>query len=139
MCLINLINKLLSRVQRYINWRSNYDAVYRSFIPDQSSKHQSLPVKIAILDTGVDLDHSVFEAREDNIKGTANWYGEGAKRRVPDRHGHGTFNASLLLDYCPDAELYVAKISDKENIRPNASLVAKVTPCPGLLCVLLTR
>jgi hypothetical protein len=40
-------------------------------------------------------------------------------------NGHGTFTASLILDYAPDAELYIIKIAD-ENATPSAETVAKV-------------
>jgi hypothetical protein len=48
------------------------------------------------------------------------------RRTFPDRDGHGTFTASLILNYAPDAELYVIKIADKENARPDAQIVANV-------------
>lgn len=109
-----------------MKWRSNYDKVYGKFITNHPVRHPQPAVRIAILDTGIDRDNPALDAREENIKGRFNWYNEETKRRVPDRNGHGTFNASLLLDYAPDAELYIAKIADKQNARPSAHVVAKV-------------
>ncbi|KAF7548546.1 hypothetical protein G7Z17_g6988 [Cylindrodendrum hubeiense] len=116
----------LDKTQKYVEWRSNYDNVYEKFITSCiSSSPSPSAVKIAILDTGIDRDNVAFEAREENIKGRFNWHNEEFKKRVPDRNGHGTFNASLLLDYAPDADLYIAKIVDKENARPSAHIVTK--------------
>jgi subtilisin family serine protease len=109
----------------YLRWRANYDSVYEKFISAKPTPTKPA-VKIAILDTGIDLGHQAIEARRSNIREMANWYNQGVKR-VPDRNGHGTFAASLLLDYAPDAELYIAKIADKENTMSDGSIVAKVS------------
>lgn len=82
-------------------------------------------MKIAILDTGIDRDHHVFEAREGNTKAKLNFYNSN-QRSIPDPNGHGTFTASLLLDYAPDADLYIAKIADKQNAAPNVKTVVNV-------------
>ncbi|VUC35622.1 unnamed protein product [Clonostachys rosea] len=109
---------------KYLRWRSEYGKVYKKFISDHLQGSSSQPVKIAVLDTGIDRDHFVFEAREDNIKGKRNCFNP-SQRNVPDAHGHGTFTASLILDYAPDASLYVIKVADKENTRPDAKVVAE--------------
>lgn len=83
-------------------------------------------MKIAILDTGIDRDHDAFEAYEENIKARFNFYNK-SQKSIPDLNGHGTFTASLSLDYAPDAELYIAKIADRENATPNAKVVVDVS------------
>ncbi|RSM12539.1 hypothetical protein CEP52_002365 [Fusarium oligoseptatum] len=108
---------------KYLRWKAEYNDVYKKFVGDYLQNSPSRPVKIAVLDTGIDRDHFVFEAREDNLKGKKNCYNE-SQKNVPDTHGHGTFTASLILDYAPDASLYVIKIADKENTRPDAKIVA---------------
>ncbi|KAH7161648.1 hypothetical protein EDB81DRAFT_683583 [Dactylonectria macrodidyma] len=108
--------------EKYMRWRAEYEKVYKKFISSYLRGPPLQPVKIAILDTGIDRDHFVFEAREDNLKGKRNCYNE-SQKNVPDSHGHGTFTASLILDYAPDAALYVIKIADKENARPDAKIV----------------
>ncbi|KAH6632373.1 hypothetical protein F5144DRAFT_533854 [Chaetomium tenue] len=110
--------------KRYLKWRSEYEKVYTRFITDHLPDLPSNPVKIAILDTGIDRDHYAFEAREECLRGKHNCYNE-SQKSVPDRNGHGTFAASLILDYAPDVALYVIKIVDKENARPDANMVAK--------------
>ncbi|KAJ4198817.1 hypothetical protein NW767_008808 [Fusarium falciforme] len=108
---------------KYIRWKSEYGQVYKKFVSNHLQDLPSQPVKIAVLDTGIDRDHFVFEAREENLKGKKNCYNE-SQKNVPDTHGHGTFTANLILDYAPDASLYVIKIADKENTRPDAKIVA---------------
>ncbi|KAL6790875.1 peptidase S8/S53 domain-containing protein [Trichoderma sp. SZMC 28012] len=111
-----------AKTKDYIKWRSEYENVYDKCIRAYLSDPPSRPMKIAILDTGIDRDHDAFEAREENIKAKLNFYNN-SQRSIPDLNGHGTFTASLILDYAPDAELYIAKIADKENATPNAKIV----------------
>lgn len=113
------------RNRDYLSWRSEYLKVYNNFITAYLSSPPLKPVKIAILDTGIERGHDAFEAREEAIKARLNYYNE-SQRSIPDLNGHGTFTASLILDYAPDAELYIIKIADK-NARPNAEIVAKVS------------
>lgn len=115
---------LLFRCSNYLNWKSRYQAVYNKFITPFASSLAFPPVKIAILDTGIDLTHPDVEARSNNIKGKYNWLNEKFKNRVHDRNGHGTFGFGLLLDYAPDAQLYVAKIAEDKPSNP--SVIAKV-------------
>ncbi|KAH8745339.1 hypothetical protein F5883DRAFT_266502 [Diaporthe sp. PMI_573] len=112
----------VAETKRYLTWRAEYEKVYEKFIKKHLPDPLSQPVKIAILDTGIDQAHYAFEAREENLKGKRNCYNE-SKKNVPDLNGHGTFAASLILDYAPDAELYVVKIAD-ENARPDGKIVA---------------
>ncbi|KAL7940991.1 subtilisin-like protein [Trichoderma barbatum] len=103
----------------YLHWRSQYDKVYTNFITTPLSLLSPKAVKIAILDTGIDRGHDAFEAREEYIKGRFNCCDESQKNNIRDLNGHGTFTASLILDYAPDAELYIMKIAHS-NDRPNA-------------------
>ena len=59
------------------------------------------------------------------IKGKYNWTSERSKKMVHDHNGHGTHIAGLLLDYAPDAELYIAKIA--ENKPSDPATIAKVS------------
>ncbi|RFU35462.1 hypothetical protein B7463_g889, partial [Scytalidium lignicola] len=109
----------LSRCSSYLNWKSRYQKVYEKFIPAQMDHTRISSVKIAILDTGIDLTHPDIEARLENIKGKYNWLNEKFKKAVHDRNGHGTFTADLLLDYAPDAQLYIAKIAEHKPSSPS--------------------
>ncbi|CEI41732.1 unnamed protein product [Fusarium venenatum] len=109
--------------ERYKIRKQDYLNVYDKFVGRPFAKSTSTPVKIAILDTGIERGHALVEPREDSLKGKKNFYNP-LQTNVADTHGHGTFTASLIMDYAPDAELYIAKIADKENTRPDASIVA---------------
>ncbi|OTA01477.1 hypothetical protein A9Z42_0018300 [Trichoderma parareesei] len=114
-----------ARTRAYLRWRCEYEKVYDKFIFTYlQDSPPSNPVKIAILDTGIDRDHPDFDSREDRIKARRNCYNE-SQKNTPDLNGHGTFTASLILDYARDADLYVAKIADRDNTTPNAGSVAK--------------
>ncbi|SPJ74903.1 uncharacterized protein FTOL_04634 [Fusarium torulosum] len=83
------------------------------------------PVKIAILDTGIDLDHPNFSHRgktrskvtakqlsekmqRERIIGSKN-FTRGHEDDVTDDVGHGTHIAVLIMAIAPRAELYIAK------------------------------
>ena len=109
--------------QRYRKWKREYDEVYGKFIdkgrvPD--------PVKIAILDTGINREHPELEAHGSRITATRNFH-DPTKKGVFDGNGHGTFTAGLIFDYAPDLELYVAKIVDRENAAFDVKVVANVS------------
>lgn len=115
------------RCANYSRWKRKFQAVYEKFITPCISSAPSAPhVKIAVLDTGVDLNHPDIQACAENIKARHNWLREGAKTTVHDLDGHGTFVAGVLFDYAPDAEIYVAKIADTKPASPH--VIAKVSP-----------
>ncbi|KAJ2987379.1 hypothetical protein NUW58_g4379 [Xylaria curta] len=104
--------------ESYIQWKEKYHAVYNKYITSQPGSPRPAPIKIAILDTGLDLAHPDMDARIENIKGKYNWLQDDFRHLVHDRNGHGTFTAGLILDYAPDAELYIAKIADNKPPSP---------------------
>ncbi|KAI0183575.1 pfs domain-containing protein [Xylaria flabelliformis] len=104
--------------QAYVDWRLKYHEVYNKHIPTQLESYHSVPVKVALLDTGLDLRHPHVEARIENIKGKYNWLQEKFRQSIHDLNGHGTFTANLILDYAPDAELYIAKIAENKPSCP---------------------
>lgn len=90
------------------------------------------PVKIAILDSGIDLNHKDFskparrrtkvgtraakklpeKTQRERIKAYRNFVGQpGEDMDVTDYSGHGTHIAGLILGIAPRAELYIAKTS----------------------------
>ncbi|KAF5024992.1 hypothetical protein F66182_2943 [Fusarium sp. NRRL 66182] len=95
------------------------------------------PVKIAILDTGIDLDHPDFnqrarrrtkiaatslpeEIQRDRIEVCKNFTG-GSENDVTDDDGHGTHIAGLILTIAPRAKLYIAKVSSSPKTEGSTS------------------
>ncbi|KAH7173727.1 ankyrin repeat-containing domain protein [Fusarium flagelliforme] len=93
------------------------------------------PVKIAILDTGIDLSHPDFsqrakrrtkigakqqrsghpeEIQSKRIKACKN-FADGPEDDVTDEDGHGTHIAGLIMAIAPRAELYIAKVSSSQK------------------------
>ncbi|KAJ5494665.1 Peptidase S8/S53 subtilisin/kexin/sedolisin [Penicillium fimorum] len=104
----------------YYHWRQEFKRVY--------DNHTTQPpkdrVKIAILDTGIDHTHPDVDASIEQVKGVYNWMNEKLVKRIDDYNGHGTFIAGLLLEYSPDADLYISKVSDGRPCSP--SIIAKI-------------
>ncbi|KND87724.1 Intracellular serine protease [Tolypocladium ophioglossoides CBS 100239] len=107
----------LEACANYSRWKRKYQAVYDKFIAPCMAP-SAPPVKIAVLDTGIDLNHPDMQACAENIKDKHNWLRESARTVVHDLDGHGTFVTSLLFDYAPDAEIYIAKIADRSPASP---------------------
>ncbi|KAM5385425.1 hypothetical protein ACJZ2D_001066 [Fusarium nematophilum] len=67
-------------------------------------------IKIALLDSGILCAMTNFQGEDLNpIKGHEHYVGPDIKK--PDTCGHGTHLACLLLQYAPDADLYIAKVT----------------------------
>ncbi|KAK4221905.1 peptidase S8/S53 domain-containing protein, partial [Podospora fimiseda] len=99
----------------YEKWKKDYEAVCGIFIPENLV---ASPVKIAILDTGLDLTHPDMKARMERIKGQYNWLSDKHPTAVHDRNGHGTFATGLLMDYAPHAEIFIGKIAENKPSCP---------------------
>jgi hypothetical protein len=112
------------RRAEYPGWKKRVMDVYTTFIGEHEENSTLSPIKIAVLDTGIDKTHPNLVAREERIIKKYNWTNEDQKKAVGDNNGHGTFVANLLLDYAPGAQLCVAKIAEDSKPSP-PELVAK--------------
>ncbi|KAL1857089.1 hypothetical protein Daus18300_010432 [Diaporthe australafricana] len=102
----------------FVSWKTDLLEVYDEFLV---SAPRPQPTKIAVLDTGLDLEHPDFiynPERRQRIKDQKNFTRN--KREAAysnqgpfdDESGHGTHIAGLLLDMAPDSDLYIAKIAE---------------------------
>jgi hypothetical protein len=89
------------------------------------------PVKIAILDTGVDLrDPSIEEyMRQKRIVDHKGFAGD--PKDVQDNNGHGTHVAKILIKNAPVADFYIAKVSNNTKV-PATQLAQVAEVC--ILC-----
>lgn len=69
-------------------------------------------VKIAILDTGIDMSEPFISTNSTRITTQTFLSNETS---VEDPHGHGTHTAALLLQIAENADIYVARIAKDEN------------------------
>ena len=81
------------------------------------STGKAKPVKVALIDNGVDASH---DRLRENIKGgvTYNTRYPGKDRVTSSYYastdGHGTLMATLIRTVCPAVELYIAKLDDSK-------------------------
>ncbi|ROV88919.1 hypothetical protein VSDG_08918 [Cytospora chrysosperma] len=83
--------------------------------------HVQPRIKVAILDTGIDIGHPSIKARIERIKDVRTWVNDlGGKqdRKTGDSSGHGTHIADLLLDVAPDSDIYIARIAKFSPTEP---------------------
>jgi len=74
------------------------------------SRKDKRRVRIAILDTGIDMNHPEIDARKERIKGFLCQM-EGLESKAnEDTSGHGTSTALLLMQVAPEADIYVARV-----------------------------
>lgn len=95
---------------------------FRNSVIDRSD-----PVRIAILDTGIDLPRPAYLAFGHRVKKYKDWVNGGIEGspwvdglKPIDLEGHGTHAAALILKGAPQAELYVARVfppSEKNNVK----------------------
>ncbi len=83
-------------------------------------------VKIAILDTGLDLTHRYFqhESAKKRIKKVEDFVDSGGSGQ--DSCGHGSHCAGLLRLVAPEADIYVARITKDSEGRLDPEIVGKV-------------
>ena len=83
-------------------------------------------MKIAVLDSGIDSKHPFIKAAlaTKRIQVARSFVNN--SNSSEDSFGHGTHVTNLLLEVAPDAELYVAKVTE-DGIIPTDHNIAKVS------------
>jgi hypothetical protein len=98
------------------------------------------PVKIAVLDTGIDMQHNYIKGckKANRIKGVKSFVND--DKRIDDICGHGTHVAALLLKVAPECQIYVAKVASGSKI-PTDHSIAEVSHWAsfiGIMTVLIS-
>lgn len=82
--------------------------------------------KVAVIDTGIDMSHPDLTY---NIRGKINMFEK--SHDVSDEYGHGTHVAGLIAGkntgVAPNAELYIAKVLDKDGFGSMAHVLDGIT------------
>ncbi|KAK4652897.1 hypothetical protein QC762_503500 [Podospora pseudocomata] len=131
-----------SRVDRAAKFFDSMDRFHAQFIQPSITKSNGLwPVKIAVSDTGIEVDNSSLQGVLDNIKdprkasGFRDWR-RGSIRAVQsfvtspgderDVVGHGTHVAWLALKTALNVEVYIAKVSAGKQFDDNTAVVKAI-------------
>lgn len=100
--------------------------VERVKAPRAWSKATGMGVKVAVIDTGIDLEHPDLD-----VAGGVNLIAEDASPQ--DDHGHGTHVAGTIgakangigvVGVAPDAQLYAVKVMDDKGRGPLSAIIA---------------
>lgn len=76
----------------------------------KDSRKNRRRVRIAILDTGINMNHPEIKARKERVKGFHCEIKGLETKANEDTSGHGTSAALLLMQVAPEADIYVARV-----------------------------
>ena len=124
----------MSISERY-NWKR---AQTRQDMPDEAEwnmkmvhadevaeEHGSMPVKVAVLDSGVEFLAGVSVEKSINLVKS--------EQELPyymnDMTGHGTAIADIIHRVCPEAQIYSVKVMDAQNRGRLSDIVAGIYWC----------
>lgn len=92
-----------------------------SFKTSPTSRDGNERIKIAVLDSGIDMELEALEPNPSEIIAGKKNFIAGIKKEdndnVNDTSGHGTQVAGLVLEFVPHAQLYIAKVCDGEALK----------------------
>jgi hypothetical protein len=100
------------------------------------------PVRIAILDSGFDPENPLLMTEDHQldprIKDARSFVHGTAQHEIRDEIGHGTHALGLLLNVATCAEIYIARIANRETLDRNTyDDIAKVSLFPDhtFICI----
>lgn len=88
----------------------------------ESESPTSSRLKVAILDTGIDIKHPDFFG-DKRVRDRKSWTGTSADE---DASGHGTHIASTILSLTKNVDIFIAKVTDS-NVLEDTDRVANVS------------
>ncbi|KAI1744742.1 peptidase S8/S53 domain-containing protein [Xylaria scruposa] len=130
-----------------LEWGRTFKSLSRIYSSRFQHTFSDEPVKVAVLDTGIDKTHPDFqrprsksqkggiispvegeERQVERIKACQNFCGDREDvNDVTDVDGHGTHVAGIILQLAPKAELYIARVCQGDEDYGRNSLTSKVT------------
>lgn len=125
-------------------WRAEPDALFHSAIVPKmwlsdlmkisrqvESKRRecgvTAPVRVAILDTGLNLDLPIFTKKSGLLKSVTDMkdFVKPGTTTITDTFGHGTFMARLVMECAPGAEILVARVAENTHELKNSQASIK--------------
>lgn len=107
------MDSLLSSIHHHIDSFDTVEAECRTFEP----------VRIAILDSGFDPENPLLMTEDQRldprIKDAQSFVHQTYPHNIRDEIGHGTHTLGLLLKVATCAEIYIAKIANRETLNRN--------------------
>ena len=104
------MNNLLSSIYHHVDSFDTIEAGRRTF----------QPVRIAILDSGFDPGNPLLRTDEQRldprIKDVRSFVHQTEPFDIQDEIGHGTYALGLLLKVATCAEIYIARIANRETL-----------------------
>ena len=108
-------------------WLEDIKKISKSVELKRRAQRISTPVRVAILDTGLNMDLPVFKEKpglKGVVKEQVDYVDPGASS-MSDTFGHGTLMARIVMECAPGAEILVARVArntkelkaSQENIR----------------------
>ena len=92
------------------------------------------PIRVAILDTGLNAEFPIFQDNPDLLKCVADYKDyvtPGAA--MTDNYGHGTLMARLVMECAPEAKILVARIADRvDTLTASKDNIRRVCICSPL-------
>ncbi|KAH8699353.1 hypothetical protein GQ44DRAFT_779049 [Phaeosphaeriaceae sp. PMI808] len=122
-------NDLDHKSDQYVGWKEMFIKTAELFEKPES-KSSPRPIEIAVLDTGLYKTHKDIEYELDRIwvyNRVENCFNESENSEITDLKGHGTHVVGLVLEYAPDAHVYVADVTVKGTADP--SIIASAIRC----------
>lgn len=117
-------SSVIARCKYADDFMKAHQLAYDATIQNMEDTASMPRVKVAVLDTGLDLDHPDIQANRERIKEVKAWLPPETTRSEGDVSGHGTHVTSLLLAIAPDCDVYVVKIAEHQPTSP--AQIAKV-------------
>ncbi|KAK4102094.1 subtilisin-like protein [Parathielavia hyrcaniae] len=98
------------------NFMNTHRGIYEEVIQATTAMPR---VKVAVLDTGLDVGHPSIQANIERIRDVKSWLPANRATKGGDTCGHGTHVTGLLLDMAPDCDVYVAQVADNDLVPPH--------------------
>ena len=96
-------------------WMDDLKVINRYIRKSISRESNVTPIRVAILDSGCDLQTAFFQDDDDSGRTSCvvGWkdFVDGSEEKM-DTFGHGTLMTALVIETAPLAKLYVARIAD---------------------------